>query len=400
MRNNYNGFEFLYDAAPGGGSQQWDIFNAISQQNGGSGFFGYNAANANGIGPWITQSVSFANQAGGFSFNGTPGFPISDIRLTNVIASTENSTCIYLNTYGGTHILINPNIENAGFSEGIPYGFAGTLSVASHIGDGLALTVNNTSGILITGGTYWNNSWSGLSLAAPGAQLIGGQSVNNGLALDPALHRRAGVFIGADNALVSGHTFLHTGGAYTLHYIYMAGAISHVEIGHNSYHPALAASAWVDSSGVPGPVTQLPNMTGGLVVHTGVTHAYGLGLFDAAPGAVTPHKYFRATGGQLQVINEFGAIVQTLTDQGTPGWPNRRGQVLMPDNVNTVTVTLSPAEPDNQYFVQLTVATGTSVNLSAYTVVGVDKSPGSFLVKVAAPPGAGTVVVYDWLVHR
>ena len=402
MRNNNHGFEFLYDAAPGGGSQQWDIFNVISQQNLGAGYFGSNTANANGIGPWITLSQSFSNLAGGYIFQGSPGHMISDIRLLSDNASTDNVGGIYLNTYGGAHIIMDTSVENAGRTEGIPVGSAGALSTPSNTGYGIEVTVNNNYGVLISGGIYWNNSWTGIHLSAPDCQLIGGQSINNGSALDPALHRRAAVHIGADKVIVSGHSFMHTGGADTLHYIHLAGAISHVEIGHNSYAPILPESAWVDSSQVPGPVTMLPTMTGGLVVHTGVTHAYGLGLFDAAPGALTPHKYLRSSGGSLQVLNEFGTIIHTITDRGTPGWPQRQGQVTVAGTNTFGTVTLPTPEPDAKLFgpTHAVRKLGRALNASPDAYGRVRRPAGTFTLFLLGAPGAGQSVTYDWLVYR
>jgi hypothetical protein len=230
---------------------QWDIFNAIAQFNLGAGFYGLNTAGANGIGPWITESLSFANEFGGFSFNGTSGFPVSDIRLLNVISSTDNRGGIYLNTYGGTHILVNPNIENAGLNGGLPMGSTGASSVATHTGHGLEVTVNNLNGVMITGGTFWNNSWSGLHLVAPSCQLIGGQSIGNGKAFDAAPDRRAGVYIGANNVLVSGHHFHFVGDGSTLAYIERFAGITGTVIGFNSYAAGLPPVA-MQAPGTPG----------------------------------------------------------------------------------------------------------------------------------------------------
>ena len=399
MNNDSHGFEFTYDALAGGVSQ-WDILHASSQLNKGSGFFGSNTAAANGIGPWITQSLSFANEFGGFSFSGTPEFPISDIRLTHVIASTDNRGGIYLSTGAGAHIITNPQIENAGMNGGMAVGSAGTLSVATNTGHGLAATSNNTYGVMIIGGLFWNNSWSGVFLQAPHSQLIGGQSINNGLALDPGLHNRASIHIGADDVAVSGHTFQHTGQPGTLHYVYMAGALTHSEIGHNAYDPTLVRAQWVNASGVAGSFNQLPTFAAGLEIHTGAPQAFGLSLYDALHGP-TPFKYLRVAGGQLQVLNTSVNVVHSLSDEGTPGWPTRRGQLVISETTNTGTVTLAPGEPDSTYFVQLTAQGLTpGGNLGSLTVLGITKAASNFTVTLTAAPGAGKNVAFDWFVYR
>jgi hypothetical protein len=250
LRNNSHGFEFLYEAL-GGGIMQWEIFHAISQQNLGAGFYGNNTAGANGIGPWLTQSITFANNAGGTVFHGSPGHPISAIRLTNVNTSTDNVVGMYFNTYAGSHTVVMPSVENVGLNAGIPLGFTGTLSVASNTGNGLEATSNNQYGIMINGGTFWNNSWSGVSLSAPFSQLIGGQTLGNGKALSSEPYKRAGVFIGGDNIVVTGHHFQFAGDGSTQAYIERYPPVTGTVIGFNQYAPGRPAIP-MQAPGVPG----------------------------------------------------------------------------------------------------------------------------------------------------
>jgi len=241
MNNDSHGFEFLYTAADGGGSQQWHVLNALSQQNLGAGYYGNNTLAANGIGPWLTESISFANNAGGFVFVGSSGHMISAVRLNAIDASTDNVHGVYLDTFGGSHQLVMPSVENVGLNAGIPIGSAGTLSVASNTGHGIEVTANNNYGVMINGGTIWNNSWSGIVLNAPSSQLIGGQTVGNGKALIADPTKRAALYIGGNNTLVDGHTFQFIGDGSTQDYITLAGGVTGTVIGVNSYAAGLAA---------------------------------------------------------------------------------------------------------------------------------------------------------------
>jgi hypothetical protein len=124
-----------------------------------------------------------------------------------------------------------------------------------------------------------------------------------------------------------------------------------------------------------------------------------LELYDASNGA-TPAKFLRVRTGSLEVLDAAEvAVLHRLSNTGTPSWPARRGQVQISESATSATVTLTPAEPDTAYFVQLTVilATGTA---GSCTVTGVTKATGTFTVAVQAAPGTGKTVIYDWFVYR
>ena len=99
--NNSHGFEFLYEAEPGCGVDQWDLLHAVSLLNVGYGFFGNNTTYAFGLGPFMWNTSSFGNAQGGYVFLGSPGHPINDIRIHNALSSADNGAAIYLDTYGG-----------------------------------------------------------------------------------------------------------------------------------------------------------------------------------------------------------------------------------------------------------------------------------------------------------
>lgn len=398
QKNNSHGFEFLYETTPGCGVDQWDILHAISQLNVGAGFYGNNTAYAFGLGPWITQSVTFANNLGGYVFQGSAGHPINDIRLASTVSSGDNVAGISLDTFGGSHVITEPWIELVGVLGGFALGTANTPNTASHTGHCLNITSNNGA-TTITGGVYWSCSWSGLALDAPYTTLTGGTSLGNGQALDGGLARRAGVHIGGNGVQLSGHSFLLPG-TTTLFYIHLSGTLTDMAIGVNSYSPDLSPQNFV---GNQASITAMrpPALVAGTSVHTNAPNAPGLQLYDATQG-VNPLKLLRVTGGQLQILNAAGsAMIQGLSDAGTPSWPQRRGNVTIANAATTATVTLSPVEPDGIYFVQVTPVTSTGAPAAAsFTVAGVAKGAGSFVLTVAGAPGAGTSVSYDWLVYR
>ena len=371
LKNNSHGFEFLYEGPPGCGVDQWDILHASSTLNMGAGFFGHNVAYDIGIGPFFWNTTSFGNNQGGYVFLGSPGHPIHDLRFHNVLSSADNVRGIYLDTYGGSHLISNPWIELTGLG-GWPIGFDNTTSVSSNTGHCLGVTQNQTTGVTITGGLYWNCAWSGVALYAPYSTMTGGVSMGNGTAQHADLDKRAGVSIGASGVHLSGHSF-QLPGTNTLHYLHLAGTLTDVVIGVNSYAPDLPPSQRLSNQATLLAGARRATMVAGLTVQ-----------------------------GPLQVQSANAALVlQEISDVGTPSWPQRRGQVAIADTATTATVTLTPADPDALYFVQLTpVATTGGAPVGANTITGVTKTAGSFTVAVATAPGAGRFVVYDWLVHR
>ncbi len=253
--NNNNGFEFIYPAACG--VVQWDIGHSIAQLNKGAGFTGLNTARADAIGPWLTETVSFANNQGGYVFQSTAGHALYDVRLKSVLSSSDNVAGIYLNTYGAAHLISDPWVEYVGELGGFPLGTDGTPSVASHTGHCLGLSANNQPGIAITGGLYWNCAWSGVALDAPYSSLTGGTSMGNGLALNPALSTRAGVHIAGTGVSVTGHTFVNLNPPTTLHYIHLEGPLERLAIGSNTYMAGLPEEAFIDATEATLPTTLL-----------------------------------------------------------------------------------------------------------------------------------------------
>lgn len=396
--NNSHGFEFVYN---GFGGAQWDVAFTLAQANKGAGYVGNVGTFPQGLGPFLTQTTSFLNTQGGYIFSGSPGHTLYDVRLSNVLSSYDNEAGIYLNTYGGSHLIDNPWIEYTGMaSAGLLTGADLTpfVGVPGHC---LAVSANNAPGLTITGGNYINCGWSAVALDANFVSFTGGASYDYGAALDPEPARRAGVTIAGNNVVVSGHAFDYHA-AFPLHYIYLRGSPVGVSIGHNTYNSTgLALSQFVGVA--PGTTITglLPSMAAGLAVHTNRVGSPALTLYDATNGP-TPTKSFRVNAGSLQIRNAAETVtLATLSDAGTPGWPQRRGQVTITGATTTASVALSPAEPDNTFSVQLTAVSQTGGPAAgAFTPQGVSKATGGFVVTLLAAPGPGTSVTYDWLVHR
>ena len=118
---------------------------------------------------------------------------------------------------------------------------------------------------------------------------------------------------------------------------------------------------------------------------------YGLPLPTSLPAGVYMGLIFRWNVTSLRYELWAGHIPA----------PIRQGQITIANAATTATVTLTPAELDTGYFVQVTpVTTSGAPAAGSFTVNGVSKAIGTFQVSVLAAPGAGTSVIYDWLIHR
>jgi hypothetical protein len=181
----------------------------------------------------------------------------------------------------------------------------------------------------------------------------------------------------------------------------LAGTLNQLGIGANVYAPGLVGVDIVSTADAAFVGTAPVAMVTGLGVYTNKPSTGALFLYDAM-GGPTPLKALRVSNGNLEVLSaDVTTVLQTLSDQGTPSWPKRRGQVQIVDTATTATVTLAPVEPDTAYFVQVTpVSTFGAPAAGAFTIRGVTKSAGSFVLSVSAAPGTGNVVAYDWLVYR
>lgn len=78
---------------------------------------------------------------------------------------------------------------------------------------------------------------------------------------------------------------------------------------------------------------------------------------------------------------------------------HQSGRFTISDADDEAVVTIDPPLPDDGYRVLLTVSTSTGGALiDAFTVIQVSRSRDAFAVVVAAAPGAGKTITYDYLV--
>jgi hypothetical protein len=397
--NNSHGFEFTYTDVNQASTPQWEISYSLAQQNKGIGFGGRNVAAVSGVGPWISHSLTFANDEGGYVFFGTPGYPIHNLRLNEVISSFDNGPGVFLDTYGNSHTVMNAWIEYAGQSQDVPIGWPTTMSVKKNTGDCVTVSSNNGVNIVLVGGQYIACSWNALSLETAGTTLVGGASRQNGLGLSVNAYQRAGVYITANRVSVLGHAF-ETPGAGTLNYIYYTGTITQMAIGLNTYNPDLPIANYVNTAAATLTGTTAPFLPTGVYVPTN-TPGTGFFLSDATGGPF-PAKSVRVAGGALQVLNsDASAVIEALSDAGTPAWPKRAGTATLSGTNIVIGALLTPGEPDGNYHVQVTPVTRAgSPATGAFTIVQIDKFTDHFDIVVAGAPGAGNSVSYDWLLYR
>lgn len=395
--NNSHGFEFVYD---GFGGNQWDVSYSKSENNKGGGFVGNVGTFAQGLGPFLTMTTSFLNTQGGYIFQGSPGHTLFDLRLNNVLSSYDNGAGIFLETYGGSHIIDNPWVEFTGMAGG---GLLTGADLTPHVsvpGHCVVIGAHNGPGLTLNGGNYINCGWSAIAIDANFVSVVGGTSYDYGAALVADPIKRAGVVIGGSNVLVSGHSFDYHA-AFPINYIYLKGSPVGVSIGHNTYNPALDPSQYLGVAGDANISGSPPHMVAGLAVHTNKVGAPALTIYDATNGP-TPLKGLLVANGALEVRNSTGSqILHNLTDSGTPGWPQRRGQLTISGTNTSANVVFAVPETNVTFFVQLTAVSQTGAPaLGAFTVQGVSKATTNFVVTILAPPGVGNSITYDWFVYR
>lgn len=179
------------NSSVGSNPLQWTLDHVLSQFNAGRGFSVAGVAETKSpappisIGEWKNIST-FANNGVGIGVFGAPTVPIWGVRLgSNSFIGGDGSTEIYLDTWGGNH-LIEADIELAGTGPTGP-GCPGACTPPTNIGYGIFVTGANT-GVNIKANVNANSN-DGIftqanlfgALTAP-TQIHGSQITNNGVA--------------------------------------------------------------------------------------------------------------------------------------------------------------------------------------------------------------------------
>lgn len=144
------------------GSCQWSLFNVLSAQNVGRGFFFgvLSGPSQCSLGTW-QNIATHANSGVGVAISGTSGIPVYGVRIYNSFFGEDGNHEVYLDTYGGMHIIQNNFVELAGVALTGP----NLSTAASGVGSGVFVTSNNLDA-LITGNYVINNSAHGIYTAA------------------------------------------------------------------------------------------------------------------------------------------------------------------------------------------------------------------------------------------
>ncbi|MEL7086838.1 MAG: hypothetical protein AAGL98_00100 [Planctomycetota bacterium] len=186
------------------------------------------AAGEYSLGQW-TNPTAFSNGAGGYKFQGSATAGISNIRIVNLNASSDNGDEIFAQTYGIYNYFSKGLVEQGGtLAAG-----RGSSIVASHVGNGFNLSHNTN--LTIDGLNIVNNSNDGIHTDGTDTQLIVTNNIIAGNS-QASVGVNNGVTIGSGSTIasVSGNQIQALGttqkygiqsnsSALTLSHNYMAG---------------------------------------------------------------------------------------------------------------------------------------------------------------------------------
>jgi hypothetical protein len=268
------------------GACQWQLDTVLSQLNGAQGFLLISIAGPAGVTPgtW-TNVATYANTGVGIGVDGT-SCPINDVRIHGAFLGNDGDSELYLNTFGGSHVINSVFAELAGTSATGP----ALATAASNIGSGFETTSNNID-------TQYNgchasaNSLDGYYLSGVNESITGSSAKNNGLAVTTG--RRNGVNKVGGRVVVSGGCFGNTGAGISQQYGVFAAdgnniSVVGADLTNNSTatYGATANSTYISS------VANLPNTSnvnispaGQVLVGGGATGGFGAsGTINVAGG--------------------------------------------------------------------------------------------------------------------
>lgn len=157
---------------------QWVLTENLSQLNGGCGYRVVSYPTGVGqmsVGSYINNR-SFANSEWGLVFLGRADCPIQGVRIEGGFFGEDGKSEIYLDTYGISHMIHGVFVEGAGTLETGP----AANTPASHIGEGIGITVNNVD-VKIIDANSTANSGHGIRTAASRTVIVGGNIAKNGI---------------------------------------------------------------------------------------------------------------------------------------------------------------------------------------------------------------------------
>lgn len=157
------------------------------------------------VGTW-RNCYTFANVGYGVSFLGSSTRPMHGVRLSNCFFGEDGNTEVYLDTYGGQHVLNGVFVELCGIGPTGP----GRTTPASNVGSGCQVTANNTD-VMFTGCHANGNALDGYITQATTNMFTGCKATNNGQASTAG--RRSGIYALGGRTTINGGVFGNTGGA-------------------------------------------------------------------------------------------------------------------------------------------------------------------------------------------
>ena len=188
----------LLQTTTGTASMQWNIEDVLVVQCAGNGFAVVPGGTQTTIslGEWINVQT-YANSACGITLAGTAGCPIQGLRISSGFLGEDGNSELLLNTYGGLHEIRNLFCELAGRN---PTG-ATLGTAASHVGNGVEITANN-SDVHLTNVIATGNSYNGIQSSAAQVLINGCKCTLNGAAAVGGSQN--GISIPAGRAMIQG----------------------------------------------------------------------------------------------------------------------------------------------------------------------------------------------------
>lgn len=222
--NVQTGFNFLTDGNTdvsgtlGGGPMQWILINCAAQYNGYDGY-AFNVTGTAYPGPGYGSSlgtmencVTFHNGHDGISFIGTAVHPLQAARVVGGFIGDDAAQGIYLETYGGNHIISPSYMEAAGASNIYinTHNTQTVISVDHCVGawfDGI--TSIGATDTIINGGSFRNNgrrgsggiglTWAGIRIDGGTAQINGVRCSDSGSGI-----QNYGISVAGDDVIICG----------------------------------------------------------------------------------------------------------------------------------------------------------------------------------------------------
>lgn len=285
QKNVYDGIVLSNHASDG--QLQWSLDGVLMQMNGNRGMLVSSVAGPSGVtlGTW-RNIATFANNSFGIAVSGLAGTPINGVRIYGAFIGQDGNSELYLNTYGGQHLVADTFLELAGTGTTGP-----TLSTAaSNVGSGLEVTANNVD-VQITNSHANGNSLDGFYLNGTNHMLGNCRATNNGLALTS--NRRNGVLSNQGRVVISGGAYGNTGVGTSQQYgAFVANGTNLAVTGADLTNNATAVTGATSNSTYITQVGNLPNNanvqlspSGSVLVGGGATGGYtAVGTINVSGG--------------------------------------------------------------------------------------------------------------------